>query len=226
MTDGLKRLIEPWTLTVTIDEKARIPYAGVSIREFPPLIDMLYRHVTPDTGKTLGGANDPSARSVLDIKSLDMIMHIQDITGAWLQEWRKARTGDLKADLRAFWDQLNALYRTGAIDEMTYEPLAALPDAWAVKVWDLIEPPLRLPLRGSACPRCQRSKITTTGDEEADNLLIIWRDTSQPTVECQWSDCAAIWIGEAGLIELGRALDIEINMEAIDAARHAVNNEV
>lgn len=221
MSAGFARLVEPWTITVSIDEKARIPFAGVRVREFPPLLDMLHEHITPDTGKTMGGANDPSARSVLDLKSLDLLVHIQDVTRAWLQEWRIPRHEDLKNDLRAFWNHLHALYGSGAIDQITFEHLASYPDTWATNIWDLIEPPLRLPLRGTGCPRCGRGKIMTASDEQADNLLVIWRDGQEPTVECQWSDCAAIWVGESGMIELGRALNISIDIEKIEEARHA-----
>lgn len=226
MSDGLKRLIEPWTLTVTIDERARVPYAGISVRAFPALIDMLRGHVAPDTGKTMGGANDPAARSVLDIKSLDLLVHIEDVTRAWLQEWRRPSAGELKADLRLFWDHLNALQRSGGMDDNTFDHLATYPDTWAGKVWDLIEPPLRIPLRGSACPKCQRDKWVTEHDEKSDNLLVLWRDGQEPTVECQWADCAAIWIGEPGLIELGRALGMEVDIDAIKEARNAVITRV
>lgn len=214
MNDAMKRLTEPWTITVTLDERARIPYAGVSVREFPPLIDMLRGHVTPDTGKTMGGANDPSARSVLDIKSLDLLMHIEDVVRAWLGEWR-IPTADIRDDLRAFWERLEALHRASDIDQIVYEGLAALPDVWAVRIWDLIEPPQRLTLRETACPRCDRAKITNGDGEISDNLLILWRDGQEPTAECQWADCAAIWVGEEGLKALGRELGVEFNIEAI-----------
>lgn len=221
MTEGYKRLIEPWTLTITIDEKARVPYAGISAREFPALLDMLQGHVIPDTGKTIGGANTPATRSVLDVKSLDLLMHIEDVTEAWLNEWRMPRDGDVKTNMRAFWNHLHTLYATGTIDQAMFEHLQSYPDTWATNIWDLIEPPLRLPMRGSGCPKCGRTKITTTNDEQTDNLLIIWRDNQEPTVECQWADCGAIWVGEPGMIELGRALNMEIDMEKIEEARHA-----
>lgn len=214
MNDAMLRLTEPWTITVTIDERARIPYAGMSVRQFPPLIDMLRGHVTPDTGKTRGGANDPSSRSVLDIKSLDLLMHIEDVVRAWLGEWR-IPAADIREDLRAFWDRLDTLHRADSIDQVVYEGLAALPDVWAVRIWDLIEPPQRLALREAACPRCDRAKITNADNESADNLLILWRDGQEPTAECQWEDCGAIWVGEAGLKTLGRELGVEFNIKEI-----------
>lgn len=210
----MQRLTEPWTITVTIDEKARIPYAGVSVREFPPLIDMLRGHVTPDTGKTMGGANDPSSRSVLDVKSLDLLMHIEDVVRAWLGEWR-IPTADIREDLRAFWERLSALHRADSIDQIVYEGLAAMPDVWAVRIWDLIEPPHRITLRGASCPRCDRAKFSNSDGESADNLLVLWRDGQEPTAECQWDDCSAIWVGESGLKALGRELGEEFNIDAI-----------
>jgi len=221
LSDAMRRLVATWTLTVTIDERARVPYAGISTREFPPLLDMLQAHVTPDTGKTMGGANDPSARSVLDTKSLDLLMHVQDVTRAWLQEWRVPARADAKDNLRAFWYHLHALHTTNAIEEVMFEHLASYPDTWATNIWDLIEPPLRLTLRGSACPKCDRTKVANGEGETTDNLLLIWRDNQEPTAECQWADCGAIWVGETGLVELGRALDVEIDMGAIVEARHA-----
>jgi hypothetical protein len=216
MTEAIARLTEPWTIKVDIDHRARIPYADVSVREFPPLIDMLRGHITPDTGKTMGGANDPASRSVLDLKSLDLLMHIEDIVRAWLGEWR-IPTGDIRDDIRAFADRLETLHRADSIDQAVYEGLAAQPDVWVVRIWDLIEPPRRIALRGASCPRCERAKITNADGESADNLLVLWRDGQEPTAECQWEDCAAIWVGEDGLKALGRELGEEFNIGALTA---------
>ena len=208
MSDGLEKLINPWSMTVTVD-------GGVRTQHFPPLVDWLAGHVVPDTGKTMGGANDPSSKSVLDIKSLDLLIHIQDVTRAWLQEWGVQGAGELKLDLRGYWERLNTLHNTGAMDNDTFEHLASYPDTWAARIWDLIEPPMTVPLRRTECPKCGESKITNTEGESTDNLLITFREGHEFTAECRNPECAAVWIGREGLVDLGRAIGVEIDIDAL-----------
>lgn len=189
-------------------------------QEFPPLVDMLAGRVFPDANFN-GGSGMPSQRNVLDVKSLDLLTHITDVTRAWLVEWGLGTTKALDADLRAFWDHLHVLHHTDAIDASTYENLAAYPDTWAVRIWDLIEPPMRHTFRGVECPRCGRARWTSPNGDVADSILLLWRDGQEPTVECQWEDCAAIWVGESGLLELGREIGEEVNVEALQEARSA-----
>ena len=213
LSDGMRRLIEPWELEVTVN-------GGTRKQSFRPLVDILRALVIP-SNNAQGGGGAPNTRNLVDAVSLDLLTHIQDVTRAWLQEWGVQTAGELKLDLRGYWDKLDTLRRTGEIDETTYEHLASYPDTWASRIWDLIEPPLRIPLRGSECPKCSRHKWVNDNQDTTDNLIVLWRDGQEVTAECQWSDCAAIWVGETGLIDLGRALGVEVNMEAIEEARRA-----
>lgn len=208
LSDGMARLIGPWTLTVTVDNQDRQQH-------FPPLVDWLAGHVVPDTGKTMGGANDPSSKSVLDIKSLDLLIHIQDVTRAWLQEWGVQGAGELKLDLRGFWDRLQALRNAGGMDDTTFEHLESYPDTWAAKIWDLIEPPMTIPLRRTECPKCGVNKVTNGEGDSTDNLIITFREGHEFTAECRNTECGAVWIGRDGLIELGRAIGVEIDIDAL-----------
>ena len=211
LSDGMARLIGPWTLTVTVDDHDRQQH-------FPALVDWLAGHVVPDTGKTMGGANDPSSKSVLDIKSLDLLIHIQDVTRAWLQEWGVQGAGELKLDLRGFWERLNTLHNTGAMDDTTFEHLASYPDTWAAHVWDLIEPPKTVPLRRTECPKCGVEKVSNAEGESSDNLTITFRVGHEFTAECRNRECAAVWIGVSGLQDLGRSLGIEIDIDTLQQA--------
>lgn len=209
-SDGLNRLIDPWTLTVTVNDKERTQH-------FPPLVDWLRTHVVPDTGKTMGGANDPSARSVLDLKSLDLLIHIQDVTRAWLQEWGVQCAGEIKLDLRGFWDKLITLRRTGGIDEDTYDRLAGYPDTWARSIWDLIEPPMSVSMYALSCPECGAARMENDLGEISPSVSIEFRTGLEPTATC--GVCGKVWVGEQGICDLGRALDFDIDPEKIAAAK-------
>lgn len=207
LNDGMRRLIEPWTLEVTVD-------GGVRTQHFPPLVDMLRGQLAPGMEGGAGGGL-PSTRNILDVKSLDLLIHMQDVTRAWLQEWVVQGAGELKLDLRGFWDRLHALRNSGAMDETTFEHLASYPDTWASKVWDLIEPPKTVPLRRTECPKCDAAKITNSEGESTDNLIITFRVGHQFTAECRNQDCGAVWIGRDGLIELGRSIGVEIDIDSL-----------
>ncbi|MEV4777475.1 hypothetical protein [Microbacterium sp. LWH12-1.2] len=217
MSDGLARLIDPWILTVTVDGAERV-------QTFPALVDMLRERVVPD-GNQNGGGSAVNTRNVLDVKSLDMLENIQDVTRAWLQDWGVTVAGELKLDLRGFWDHLNTLHRTEGIDPYMYERLAAYPDTWAVNIWDLIEPPIRVSLRGLECPRCGKGKIENENGDVVDNLVIVWRDGQEPTAECQVRECAAIWVSDTGLEDLGNEAGLEIDIVALREARLARHAE-
>lgn len=207
LSDGLRRLIEPWELTVTVD-------GGERTQWFPPLVDMLQGQLVPGMeGGTGGGL--ASTRNILDVKSLDLLMHVQDVTRAWLQEWSVQGAGELKLDLRGFWDRLHALRNTGAIDDTMFEHLESYPETWAAKIWDLIEPPKSVPLRRTECPRCEIAKITNTEGESTDNLLVTFRVGHEFTAECRNPECAAVWIGREGLVDLGRAIGVEIDFDTL-----------
>lgn len=204
----MRRLIEPWTMTIQVGDDERV-------QTFPPLVDTLARIVSPSSGRTVGGANDPSARSVVNVQALDLLGHIQDVTRAWLQEWRVQVAGETKLDLRGFWDRLHTLHNAGDLDGTTYEHLAAFADTWVTRIWDLIEPPLTRPLRGVACPKCGEAKWVNENSDQADNLLITYRQGQEVTAECRWRECGAIWVGRRGLIDLGRSLGIPLDIEAL-----------
>lgn len=218
LSEAMGRLIDPWTMTVPVD-------GGTRTQHFPPLVDMLKGMVAPSSGRTVGGVNDPSARSVINIQALDLLEHIQDVTGAWLQEWRVQRAGDLKLDLRGFWDRLHTLHRVGDLDDDLFERLTVVPDQWATKIWDQVDPPLRLPLRGLPCPRCGRGKWASEHGDQVDNVMVEWRAGLEPTASCQWGDCAAIWVGDQGLEDLGAEAGMDVDVVALREARLARHAE-
>lgn len=217
MSDGLARLIDPWVMTVTVD-------GGERTQHFPPLVDMLRARVVPD-GNQNGGGSAVNTRNVLDVKSLDLLENIQNVTRAWLQEWGVTVAGELKLDLRGFWDHLHTLHRTEGIEQIMFERLAAYPDAWAVSIWDLIEPPIRVSLRGLECPRCGNGKFENDNGDVVDNLIVVWRDGQEPTAECQVRECGAMWVSDTGLEDLGNEAGLEIDIVALREARLARHGE-
>lgn len=207
MSDGLERLINPWTMTITVNDTERPQH-------FPPLVDMLHKLVVP-SNNSHGGGGAPNTRNLIDPKSLDLLIHIQDVTRAWLQEWKVPAAGEIKLDLRGYWDKLNNLHTSGVMDDDTFEHLATYPDTWAAKIWDLIEPPKQIPLRGTGCPKCGADKVTNAEGEASDNITITFRVGHEPTAECRNTECHAVWIGRTGLIDLGRSIDTDIDVEEI-----------
>lgn len=207
LSDGMRRLIEPWTLEVTVDDAVRTQH-------FPPLVDILRGQLVPGM-EGGGGGGSPATRNILDVGSLDMLEHVQNVTRAWLQEWGVSRAGELKLDLRAFWDRLNTLHRTGDMDDTTFEYLAAYPDAWAASAWDLIDPPKQIPLRGTECPKCGTAKVANSEGALSDPLNVVIRPGHLVTAQCRADGCAAVWVGRDGLVNLGRAVGVEIDMEKI-----------
>src|SRR5690606_9573612 len=109
----------------------------------------------------------------------------------------------------------NTLHDTGALDDDTFEHLASYPDTWATKIWDLIEPPQQVPVRRTECPKCGESKVTNGEGEVSDNLTITIRPGSPFVTECRNRECAAVWIGRDGLIDLGRATGQEMDFDTI-----------
>ncbi|QMU97829.1 hypothetical protein FVO59_11890 [Microbacterium esteraromaticum] len=153
LSDAMRRLTDTWTMRVSVGD-------GDRDQHFPPLVDMLRSRIVPDGNQT-GGGSAVNTRNVLDVKSLDLLTHIQDVARAWLQEWRIVATGELKTDLRSYWGHLNTLHNTDAMDDVTFEHLAAYPDTWAVNIWDLIEPPIRVSVRGLPCPAAASGRSST-----------------------------------------------------------------
>ena len=208
----MRRLVDTWTMRVSVGD-------GERNQHFPPLIDMLQGQLAPGME---GGAGSglPSTRNVLDVKSLDLLMHIQDVTRAWLREWNTPGAGNLKLDLHRFWEGLHTLHRTGALDDTMFEHLASYPDTWAVRVWDLIEPPTAVTLRRTECPRCEVGKVTNGEGDSTDNLQITFRKGHEPVAECRNQHCAAVWVGRNGLIELGRAVGGELDVDTLMELGH------
>lgn len=207
LSDSMARLIDRWELVVTVGE-------GDRVQTFPALVDMLQGQLVPGMEGSAGGGL-PSTRNVLDVGSLDMLIHMQDVTRAWLQEWGVQGAGDLKLDLRGFWDRLHTLHDAGDLDDTTFEHLASYPDTWAAKVWDLIEPPKTVRLRNTGCPKCDADKVTNADGESSDNLTVTFRVGQLFTAECRNVECGAVWVGRDGLVELGRMLGVEIDIDTL-----------
>ena len=211
LSEAMSRLIEPWTLTITANNETRT-------QKFPPLVDMLTAMITPSSGGTVGGANDPASRSVVNITALDLLGNIQDITGAWLKEWGVTRAGETKLDLRGFWDRLDTLKRTGLIDDTMHDRLVVMPDKWAMRIWDQVEPPLARPLREAPCPDCGVDKVTNEDGSRDENLILTYRRGQEVTVECRNPECRKVWVGFGELRRLGASLGIVFNEDAFNEA--------
>lgn len=219
LSESMHRLTEAWTLPVVVDGKD-------AFTEFPPLLDMLTQRVVPDSVVGAGGGL-PSTRNVLDVNSLDTLMHIQDVVRAWLREWRRTVGGDTKTDVALFWYWLHVGHSSGQVDDATLERLAAYPDAWATRIWDLVDPPLIRPLRNTECPKCGHTKFINAQGDHVDNLIIRWRPGQEVTAECQWTSCGSVWVGKQGLIDMARAAGIVMNIdELFPNASESVNDGV
>lgn len=204
LSNPVHRLTQPWVLVLNPAE------AGTyKPQDFPPLLEMLQGMVTPNSGKTRGGANDPAARSVIDVKALDLLTAIEDTTRAWLHEWRQPVTRTITTDVQTFYRHLETLWRTAGISESEYVGLSESPERWARAIWDLIEPPLQVPLRATSCPRCGRSKWVNEHGEWVDNLLVSYRAGDEVVALCRWRSCGASWTGPRELRELGFSLGVQ-----------------
>jgi hypothetical protein len=200
MTESVHKLTEPWTLVLTPREAGEY-----RAQDFPPLLDMLAGLVTPNSGRTRGGVNDPSTRSVVDVKALDLLVGIQDVVGAWSVEFRvQGFTGlSLVTQTARVAAAIDTAWRTGQLLEHDYTRRLNMFDRWAAQVWDLVEPPLTVPLREATCPECGRSKWANENDEWVDNLLVSFRDGGDVQAECRWVSCTFLAVGPRALRDLG-----------------------
>lgn len=211
MTDSsVKKLVNPWVAVVKVEG------AWVA-QDFPPLLDMLATLVVPDKGRTMGGVNDPSTRSVVDVKALDLLMHIQDVVGSWVTEFRVSGfTPDtLATRANGLNLMIEARWRTSQMTEADYLRRLAYFDRWAAQIWDLVEPPLQVPLRDATCPQCDRAKWVNENDEWTDNLLVSFRDGGEVQAECRWSSCTFLAVGPRALRELGFHVGATVDDETL-----------
>jgi hypothetical protein len=209
LTDSMHKLVEPWVIVLTPKEAG-----DWKAQDFPPLLDMLQTLVVPGMEK-MGGGSSPSTRTLADLKALDLLIHIQDVVRAWLHEWSVPASRELKADTLAFHDRLETLWRTRTIAESEYVHLTAYPQQWATRIWDLIEPPLQVPLKEATCPKCNRAKWINENDEHVDNLLVSFREGGDVQAECRWRNCDGIWYGAFALAELGFHVGATVDKEAL-----------
>jgi hypothetical protein len=208
MSDGFNRLVNEWSLEV---EVAGEPH----IQTFRPLIDELTDMVRPSMNAR-GGGGLPSTRNLIDVKALDLLTHIQDVTRAWLNEWGVPSRGSTRTDIRRFVYRADTLHYTGVIETPDWERLTSYPDTWASRIWDLLEPPLQRPLRDSPCPRCGVAKAANEGGEILDVLVLEQRYGQEPTAVCRAGDCTAVWVGAEGLKSLGRELGIVFDTSVLE----------
>lgn len=210
MTDldkAVQRLTQPWVTVVRVDGSFRA-------QDFPPLLDMLAGMVTPSKNSH-GGGGEASTRSVLDVKALDLLMVVEDVTRAWLFNWSVPASKDLRADVVAFHTKLEALWSSGAIGEAEYGRLSRYFESWATQIWDLIEPPLQVPLRGVSCPLCARSVWVNDDEEMSPALLVSFRDGGSVQAACRWASCVFVAVGDRALLELGYHAGATVDAEAL-----------
>lgn len=209
LPESVGRLVDPWVLVLTPQEAG-----SYRAQEFPPLLDMLAGLVVPGMEK-MGGGSSPETRNLVDVKSLTLLMHIQDVVRAWLFEWGVPSARDLKGDVRLFHGRLEALYRGHSIAQTDYLELTRKLEVWAPQIWELVEPVKRVPIRKAACPVCGRDKWVNDAGEHSDNLVITYSDGGAPIVQCQWGDCATTWEGGESLVALGRRLELTLDEDVL-----------
>jgi len=203
---AVHRLTEPWTLVLSTE--------GYKPQDFPPLLEILRGLVAPNSGRTKGGVNDPATRSVLDVKALTLLMHIEDVVGAWVNEWGIPTRG-LIPQVVAVSKAAEDRWRTSTLTESDYLNITSHFQRWADQIWDLVEPPLQVPLRDAACPRCERAKWVTDEGEWVDNILVSYRDGGTVQAECRWRNCVGLWSGPSELRELGFSLGVQADAAAL-----------
>ncbi len=196
LPEAVHKLTQPWVLVLTAKEAGEY-----KPQDFPPLLEMLQTLVAPSKNSR-GGGRDAATKNVLDVKALDLLLHIEDVLRAWLWEWSVPSSG-LLADVLAFHERLETLWRTGQIIESDYLRLSGYPMRWAAQIWDLVEPPLQIVLRDATCPVCDRAKWVNEHEEWVDNLLVSYREGGDVQAECRWRNCPGLWVGPRALRELG-----------------------
>jgi hypothetical protein len=211
LPESVHRLTEPWTIVLTPREVGEY-----RAQDFPPLLDMLADMVVPDRGRTMGGVNDPASRSVLDVKALDLLVHIQDVAGAWATEYGVTALA-LTGKVHGVTITLDTERRGSRITEADYTRRLAYFDRWAAQIWDLVEPPLQVPLREATCPDCGRAKWANENDEWVDNLLVSYREGGEVQAECRWNSCTFLAVGPVALRQLGFHVGATVDDEALRA---------
>jgi hypothetical protein len=212
------RLTNNWTLVIDKRETGKELH-----QDFPPLLDMLATMVRPNMERT-GGGSSAATRNLIDTKALTLLMHIEDVSRAWLIEWGIKVTGDRKADVAAYSERANTLHRTGVITETDWLRLTSYPQTWVGRIWDLIEPPMQIPLKEAECPKCGRAKWINENDEHVDNILASYRDGGEVQAECRWNDCDGYWVGPRQLRELGFHVGATVDDDALREMGYDVMN--
>ena len=202
---AVHRLTEPWTLILASE--------GYTARDFPPLLEILQTLVA-SSNNNRGGGGLAHTRNLLDSKALDLLMHIQDVAGAWLFEWDVKAAG-LIPQVAAFARTLEVRWRTSQLTETAYTNLSNGLERWANQIWDMYEPPARVPLRASTCPACHRAKYVTDAGDESDALVVTFGDAGEPRADCQWGDCGAAWAGAESLIALGKRIGATLDQDTL-----------
>lgn len=211
LNEHIDKLINPWTMVLTAKEAG-----SHRPQDFPPMMDMLRTLVRPNMERT-GGGSSPATRNLVDTTALTLLMHIEDVTRAWLVQWGVKVSGEIKLDLRGYNDRLDALWRTDAITQTEYTRLLSYPETWAGKIWDILEPPLQVTLKEAECPNCGRAKWINENDDHVDNLIVSYRDGGEVQAECRWNDCNGFWAGTRALRELGFHVGATVDDDALRA---------
>lgn len=171
--------------------------------EEPGLLHLLERAVASSSGR---GSAAGAARtgSPVDLSAMALWQEIEDVVG---EHW--PGHGDLMLAPMHLSNRL-VLWATNLSGTENEAHLLEMVLYWRRRIYDLLEPPVRVPLRGVTCPHCLQSSYrhpapadgAEAGGYVHSPVLLVHLSETPPRAECL--HCGSDWLG-GELEDLGAA---------------------
>lgn len=156
----------------------------------PGLLHLLERAIASSSGR---GSAAGAARtgSPVDVSALTLWQQINDVVG---EHW--PGHGDLMLAPMPLTSRLVlwAANLSGTEDEVHLLEMAMY---WRKRIYDLLEPPVRVPLRGVTCPACHQSSYRHEAPEDGGyaHSPVLLVHLSETPVRAECLHCGSEWLG-------------------------------
>lgn len=210
--NALDALTRPWTDVLSPRESGTGKYVPI---DYEPLLDMLKQAIGSSLGRTSAGRSPDAERSLLNLKAFQLWEHIDGTVRAWWREVSKEKCPDeLKDALNRLSGILDALHASHQIETARFEHITAQFPRWQQRIWELFDPPITKELIG-ACPECGVTEHVAADGGRTSNLVTYYWKGLDPEAKCQNPECGARWRGEFELINLGRILGADMDVDTL-----------
>lgn len=159
----------------------------------PPLLLQLEQAIASDSGRGSAPGGSTRAGVPLDVNAL----HIRDSIAAVVSEHWPGH-GDLSRAATPLMERLEQWTSELAGGELeTY--LLEFCVYWVQQIRDLLDPPVRIPLRGVACAECGTDTITDRDPDDGGKVFrpAVVVHASEDPLRAECLECGAGWRGDA-----------------------------